>query len=304
MRTIPGLENYLLPLEDVISKEFLPDLLGCPIKPEIQELTALPPRPRGMGIINPIKAAVEEFKNSVCLTKQLTKKIVEQDKDGSINKDDVKKPRRGIAKQRDKAQKEELQKILGGEQLGLYEKKRIETCLEKGASNWLSALPLKEAGFSLSKLEFRNAIALRYDLPVPSLPDICACGNEFIRDLSMICKTGGLVSLRHNELRRNRTLVSAINGGKLKYETSNKEDNAPFDLSTLGFWRRGEKAFFDIRGVIWEVLGGQLPPQDSGCPPKPQLAPHIPQAPRSNSSWFSIIPTEIQMCHHFSIPFS
>ena len=29
MRTIPGLENYLLPLEDVISKDFLPDLLGA-----------------------------------------------------------------------------------------------------------------------------------------------------------------------------------------------------------------------------------------------------------------------------------
>ena len=40
-------------------------------------------------------------------------------------------------------------------------------CLEKGASNWLSALPLKEAGFNLNKLEFRDAIALRYDLPVP-----------------------------------------------------------------------------------------------------------------------------------------
>ena len=35
MRTIPGLENHLLSLEDVISREFLPDLLGCPIKPEI-----------------------------------------------------------------------------------------------------------------------------------------------------------------------------------------------------------------------------------------------------------------------------
>ena len=97
MRTIPGLENYLLPLEDVISKKFLPDLLGCPIKQEIRELISLPPRLGGMGIINPIKAAVEEFKNSVCLTKQLTKKIVEQDKDGNINKDSVKEARRGIA---------------------------------------------------------------------------------------------------------------------------------------------------------------------------------------------------------------
>ena len=123
MRTIPGLENYLQPLEDVISKDFLPDLLGCPIKQEIRELISLPPRLGGMGIINPIKAAVEEFKNSVRLTEQLTKKIVEQDKDGSINKDSVKEARRGIAKQREKDQQGELQKILGGEQLGLYEKK-------------------------------------------------------------------------------------------------------------------------------------------------------------------------------------
>ena len=43
-----------------------------------------------MGIMNPIKAAVKEFKKSVFLTKQLAKKIVEHDKDGSTNKDDVK----------------------------------------------------------------------------------------------------------------------------------------------------------------------------------------------------------------------
>ena len=49
---------------------------------------------------------------TVCLTKQLTKEIVEQDKDGSINKDSVKEARRGIAKQREKDQQEELQKIL------------------------------------------------------------------------------------------------------------------------------------------------------------------------------------------------
>ena len=160
MRTIPGLENYLQPLEDVISKDFLPDLLGCPIKQEIRKLISLPPRLGGMVIINPIKAAVEEFKYSVCLTEQLTKKIAEQDKDGSINKDSVKEARRGIAKQREKDRQKELQKILGGGQLGSYEKRRIEMCLKKGASNWLSALPLNEAGFSLNKLEFRDAITL------------------------------------------------------------------------------------------------------------------------------------------------
>ena len=47
-----------------------------------------------------------------------------------------------------------------------------------------------------------------------------------------------------------------------------------------------------------------LPKPQVAPPRKPQLAPHIPQAPRSNSSCFSIIPTEIQMHHHFNITFS
>ena len=72
----------------------------------------------------------------------MAKKTVEQDKDGSINKFNVKEARRELAKQMEKDQHEELQKILGGEQLGLYEKKRIEMFFEKGASNWLSALHL------------------------------------------------------------------------------------------------------------------------------------------------------------------
>ena len=77
----------------------------------------------------------------------------------------------------------------------------------------------------------------------------------------MICKTGGFVSLRHNELRdltgnilrkacRNvevEPLLQPLRGEKLKYQTSIKEDNARLDLSVLRFWRRGEKAFFDIR---------------------------------------------------------
>ena len=52
-------------------------------------------------------------------------------------------------------------KILEGEQFGLYEKKREQKrVLKKGASNWLLVLPLKEAGFGLNKLEFRDATAL------------------------------------------------------------------------------------------------------------------------------------------------
>ena len=106
----------------------------------------------------------------------------------------------GIAKQREKDQEKKLRKILEGEQIGLYRKNRTKMCLKKWASHWLSAFPLKEARFGLNKVEFGDTIALRYGLPVPNLPDFCACGNEFICDHAMICMTGGFVSLRHNEL--------------------------------------------------------------------------------------------------------
>ena len=132
-----------------------------------------------MGIINPIKAPVEGLKNSCVSDKTIGKGNCRKREGQRINMDNIKEAKRGIAKQKEKDRQEELQNILGGEQLGLYEKKRRETCLEKGASNWLSAIPLKEAGFNLNKLEFRDDIVLRYDLPVPSLTNICACENEF-----------------------------------------------------------------------------------------------------------------------------
>ena len=42
-------------------------------------------------------------------------------------------------------------------------------------------------------------------------------------------------------------LLQPLTGEKLRHQNSVKEDNARLDLSALGFWRCGEKAFFDIR---------------------------------------------------------
>ena len=83
------MKTILVPLDEVISKEFCLDFFRCPVKLVLQELLALPPTLGGMRTINPIKAEVDEFKGSACLTKLLTKKIVEQDRNGSINKDEV-----------------------------------------------------------------------------------------------------------------------------------------------------------------------------------------------------------------------
>ena len=55
--------------------------------------------------------------------------------------------------------------------------------------------------FDLNKREFRDAVRLRYDWPIPDNPSVCVCGSMFTVDHAMICQRGGLVIQRHNEIR-------------------------------------------------------------------------------------------------------
>ena len=77
----------------------------------------------------------------------------------------------------------------------------VDLACEKGASNWLTVIPLKDMDFDLNKREFRDAVRLRYDWPADTdNPSICVCGTMFTVDHAMICKRGGLVIQRHNEI--------------------------------------------------------------------------------------------------------
>ena len=55
----------------------------------------------------------------------------------------------------------------------------------KGASAWLTALPVKDEGFVLNKREFFDALALRYRWQIKRLPQFCACGKRFDMDHTM-----------------------------------------------------------------------------------------------------------------------
>ena len=81
------------------------------------------------------------------------------------------------------------------------EKKSLELASEKGASSWLSVLPLSEFGFTLHKRAFFDALALRYGLQPKELPVYCECGASFSVEHALSCKKGGFPAIRHNELR-------------------------------------------------------------------------------------------------------
>ena len=72
---------------------------------------------------------------------------------------------------------------------------------EKGSSSWLSALPIEQQGFSLSKGQFWDAISLRYGWQLRLVPQKCCCGKEFEVNHVLTCKVGGFHTVRHNQLR-------------------------------------------------------------------------------------------------------
>ena len=70
----------------------------------------------------------------------------------------------------------------------------------KGASAWLTSLPLEE-GFVLNKREFFDDLAPRYRCLLSRLPQYCACGKNFVMDHATSCMKGGYVHRRHDRIR-------------------------------------------------------------------------------------------------------
>ena len=86
----------------------------------------------------------------------------------------------------------------------------VEQARDKGASSWLTAIPLEQQGFQLNKEEFRDSLRLRYSLPLQNLPRFCPCGQSFTVEHALSIKKGGFITLRHDTIRE----VFTIHTGK------------------------------------------------------------------------------------------
>ena len=102
-------------------------------------------------------------------------------------------------KQKDDCLSERLEQVKSS--LPTKAKRAVELAKEKGSSNWLIVIPLKEFDYNLNKKEFRDAIKLRYDWEITDTPMLCVCGVQFSVDHAMVCQRGGFIIQRHNELR-------------------------------------------------------------------------------------------------------
>ena len=138
----------------------------------------------------------------------------------------------------------------------------MDLAQERGASSWLTTLPLEEFGLTFHKGAFRDAIALRYGWQPALTPSTCACGTSFSVEHALSCPMGGFPILRHNEVRDlTAKLMSEvchdvcieptlqqITGEALSGASAITEDGARLDVAANGFWGGCfERAFFDVR---------------------------------------------------------
>ena len=144
--------------------------------------------------------------------------------------------------------------------LTLKTQRAIELASEKGASNWLTVIPIDEMGFTLNKGEFRDALKLRYDWEIADKPSICVCGDVFNVDHAMVCRRGGFIIQRHNELRDLEEDMLSMVCNDVEIEPvlqelteeslpsgANRAPDARLDIHARGFWERQRSAFFDVR---------------------------------------------------------
>ena len=262
LRTCPGIADLFQPLENAIRQKFIPSLTSKdPPNDLVRDLFSLPFRYGGLSISNPCVRAASQFQASASITSPLVASLVDHldlpyayiqsAQSGLVSEVSGKNSR--SAREQANELREKLPHDL---------RRQMESAAEKGASSWLSVLPIQEHNFHLHKSSFRDALCLRYGWEPTGLPTSCVCGKSFTVDHCLSCTHGGYAIMWHNQL-RNITAnllqkvcsdvqveppLQPLSGEHLSLRTSNREDGARLDVAATNFWSHDrQRTFFDVR---------------------------------------------------------
>ena len=261
-RTTPEIHLLLQPLEDTIRTQLLPKLSGREAPNDLERcLFTLPARLGGLNLANPASCSNFQHQDSLKITRSLVDLILSQSTeypyevltDQITAKNDIKSSRRRLSEDAADELRNSLPPPL---------QRAMDLSMEKGASSWLTVLPLEEHHFSLHKQAFRDALALRYGWLPSQVPPNCPCGHPFSTQHVLSCPKGGYPSIRHNELRDfTASLLSEtchgvavepflqpVTSESLNGASANRQEGARLDIVASGFWGSTfERAFFDVR---------------------------------------------------------
>ena len=255
---LPDISDNLAPLEAAIDNLLIPALFGWEINENERDIVSLPIKEGGLGIKRVGENSDHSFKSSMKITKPLINKILLQSDDvpDPEHVDQAKSEALQITKTREA---ERTQHITSSQTTNMQ--RHLAQLSEPGASSWLGALPIQEQNFYLTKHEFHDALAIRYQKEPKNLPSQCPCGKQFTVTHALDCHLGGFVNCRHDEIRDvEYSLLKIVTNdvesepmlqpviNKQGYKSSaNLDDGARPNLRARGFWRKGQNAFFDVR---------------------------------------------------------
>ena len=257
-RTIPNISDNLKPLDDAIDNLLIPALFGNDINENERRIISMPIKHGGLGIRRVSENSSESYHASRKITGPLIKEIVKQS-DTLPPTENVVAAKAASLAHSSKLDTERIKTITSAQTPHMQ--RTLEQLSEPGASSWLGALPLQSQGFNLTKAEFHDALALRYEKELKNLPAQCPCGKPFNTTHALDCHLGGFVNRRHDSIRdvevnllrlvvhdveAEPTLQPVTN--KQGYQKSaNLDQDARLDVRARGFWREGQNAYFDVR---------------------------------------------------------
>ncbi len=269
-RVEPDVGHHLAPLEDALTSKFIPALLGVdtPITDEFRLLLAQGVKQGGLAIRNPVATAPRLHQASTEATSLLVASLLDNTAlDNEAHAGCVRAAGTAARKARvddGRAVVEQLSQH-GGPKVA----KRLGRMKETGA--WLTVIPDRFGGTVLSLQEWHDNLSLRYGKTPKGLPRSCdGCGAGFTVEHGLNCKKGGLVTIRHDDVRDEWAHLCglALTSSRvtteplIKYgddlratpgQTIRRENDAILgeeargDVGAHGFWQRGRSTIFDIR---------------------------------------------------------
>ena len=260
IRTVPHIRKHLEKLDQAVDTKFIPTLIDGNFCNEMErKLLSLPAKYGGMGIVIFCDIAEDEYNNSRAVTASLIKLQLQQNTVYSVNREEIKMLKTNIKLEKLRQNTKKLNVMrcpLSDEKLKLNDIHQ-----EKGASIWLSTLPLRDEGYCLNKQEFWDLVKLRYGWPLSRLPTQCICGAQYNVQHAFSCKKGCVIIWRHNHIRNLTTellsqvtkdvkiepVLQSLTGETFDQRTTNTSDDARLDFSTRRFWTKYQMAFFDVR---------------------------------------------------------
>ena len=177
MRTMRCLGDFLQPLESLIRHQFIPTLFGMnrDITDHERALFALPCREGGLALDNPLLTASRKWEDSTKFCSALKGLLIKQESKLDLDREAQQKIKAEIRKGNRDFFKEAADDLRS--RLDDRAARVMDLAREKVANAVFSTLPLKRHGFAFAaKRDFRDLLCMRYDLPIPNLPQKCICG--------------------------------------------------------------------------------------------------------------------------------